>query len=171
MHRILAAALLSAALAACSPTFDWRQVRAESAPLQAVLPCKPDKGQRQVPMAGRQVDLHVLGCEAGGATFAVLYADIGDAGRAGEVLGQWKQATLANMRAAGVQERPFLPPGGTALREAMQVVASGQRPDGSKVESHAVYAARGTLVVQAVIYSDALKPEWAASFLPGLRLE
>ncbi|WP_298932720.1 hypothetical protein [uncultured Ramlibacter sp.] len=173
MSRSTAAAALLAACAAtaCSPTFNWREVRAESGTLRASLPCKPDKATRQVPMAGRQVDLHVLGCEAGGATFAVLYADIGEAGRAGEALAQWKQATLANMRATGVREQPFLPPGGFALREAVQVVASGQRADGSKVESHAAYAARGSQVVQAVIYSDALKPEMAAGFLAGLRLE
>ena len=56
---LLAAALLG--LAACSPTFNWREVRVESAPLKAMLPCKPDRGSRAVPMAGRQVELQVLG--------------------------------------------------------------------------------------------------------------
>jgi len=101
------------AVAACSPTFNWRDVRTESAALKATLPCKPDKAARTVPMAGRQVELKVLGCEAGGATFAVLTGDIVDPLRAGEVLAQWRAATLANMRSApaGVQDRPFLPAG------------------------------------------------------------
>jgi hypothetical protein len=164
-------AALAVFLAACSPTFNWREMRAEPTELKAMLPCKPDKASRQVPMAGRQVDLQVLGCEAGGATFAIMFADIGDAGRSGEVLAQWKQATLSNMRAVAGQERPFLPPGAIALPQSRQVVASGRRGDGSKVEGHAAYFARGSHVFQAVIYTDQLKPESAEPFFSGLKFE
>lgn len=87
MLRLALAATLFT-LAACSPTFNWREVRAESMPLKAMLPCKPDKGARTVPMAGRQVELQVLGCEAGGATFALLSGDVVDPLRSGEVLGK-----------------------------------------------------------------------------------
>ena len=52
-----AALLCAAALTACSPTFNWREVRAEGAGLKAVLPCKPDKSERTVPMAGHDVSL------------------------------------------------------------------------------------------------------------------
>lgn len=163
----LAAAL---ALAACTPTFNWREVRAESAPLKAVLPCKPDKGARTVPMAGRQVELKVLGCDTGGATFAILVGDIVDPLRAGAVLAQWKAATLANMRADGAsaQERPFLPAGAMALPQSVRVTASGQRGDGSRVESQAAYFARGSQVVQAVIYADRVPSEAADAFFAGL---
>ena len=159
------------ALSACSPTFDWREVRLEPSNLKAMLPCKPDKASRPVPMAGRQVELQVLGCDAGGATFALLSADLGDATRSGEALAHWKQATLSNLRTAKGQERPFLPPGGIALRESLQVVATGARADGSRVESHAAYFARGSQVFQAVVYADTLKPEWADTFFNGLRFE
>ena len=167
-----AVVLLSAGLlGACSPTFNWREVRAEPTPLKAVLPCKPDKGARTVPMAGREVSLEVIGCDTGGATFALLFADIGNAGRAGEVLSQWKTATLANLRAAASQEGPYRPPGALGLPQSVHVVASGQRGDGSKVESHAAYFAQGTHVFQAVIYSDRLKPEVAEQFFSGIRFE
>ena len=104
MFRTLRAILvLGCAATACSPTFNWREVGVEATGLKAMLPCKPDKGSRTVPMAGRDVELHVLGCDTGGATFAVLHADLGDASRSAEVLGQWKTATLANMRGAAVR--------------------------------------------------------------------
>ena len=68
MLRIIAPALLTGcALAACSPTFNWREVRAEPTALKAMLPCKPDKGARNVPMAGREVSLQVIGCDTGDA--------------------------------------------------------------------------------------------------------
>ena len=171
LRTALAAATL--ALAACSPTFNWREVRAEAVPLKAMLPCKPDKAARTVPMAGRQVELKVLGCEAGGATFAVLAGDIGDPLRAGEVLAQWRAATLANLHSApaSAQDTPFLPTGAMALPQSLRVTAAGQRADGSKVESQAAYFARGSQVVQAVIYADKLPAEAAETFFAALGFE
>jgi hypothetical protein len=159
------------ALGACTPTFNWREVRAEGGGLKAMMPCKPDTSERPVPMAGHQVNLQVMGCNTGGATFAILFADMGDAARAGEVLGQWKTATLSNLRSAAVRAAVFRPPGASPLPQSLQVVASGERGDGSKVESHAAYFARGSRVFQAVIYADQLKPEVAETFFSGLVLE
>ena len=93
----LAAALL--ALAACSPTFNWREVRPDGTALSLLLPCKPDKAERSVPLGGKPTELLMLGCDAGDATFAVAVADIGDASRAETVLAQWQALTLANMKA------------------------------------------------------------------------
>jgi hypothetical protein len=53
----------------------------------------------------------------------------------------------------------------------VHVVASGQRGDGSKVESHAAYFAQGTHVFQAVVYADRLQPEVTEQFFSGLRFE
>ncbi|MDB5946828.1 MAG: hypothetical protein JWQ33_1854 [Ramlibacter sp.] len=166
---VLAALLLS--LAACSPTFNWREVRVEPTGLRAMLPCKPDKGSRTVPMAGRDTELHVLGCDTGGATFAVLSADIVDPLRTGEVLAQWKTATLANMHGVSSHERPFMPAGAMPLVQSLRVAASGARADNSKVESQATYFARGSRVFQAVVYADRMPAEAAETFFSGLRFE
>jgi hypothetical protein len=172
MHRTLAASLaIACAVAACSPTFDWREVRTAQGGLAAMLPCKPEQGSRTVPMAGRDVNLQALSCSAGGATFALLAADTEDASRAGEVLAQWKTATLANLHSPSAQETAFQPPGARRVPQSLQVVASGQRADGSKVESHAAYFARGSYVFQAVIYADQIKSEAAEPFFSGLKLE
>ena len=170
MHPTITALVFSAcALAGCDPTFNWREVRVEPGGLTAMLPCKPDKGARKVPMAGREVSLDALGCNAGDATFAVLTADIGEPARIGEALDHWKTATLANLHSADAQESPFRPPGALGVRQSVQVAASGQRADGAKVESRAVYFARGSRVFQAVIYANQIKPEIAETFFSGLR--
>ena len=172
MVRQSAAVVLAAALAAgCSPTFNWREVRAEPAPLKVMLPCKPDKGARRVPMAGREVELGGVGCEAGGVTFAVLSADLGDASRAAEALEQWNRATLANLRASASRSQPFVPPGALALPTSLRVAAQGQRADGSAVHGEAAYFARGARVYQAVVYADQPKGEWLQPFFEGLRFE
>lgn len=172
LRSFTAAVLLGAGLlTACSPALNWRDVRATPSALKAMMPCKPDKAVRQVAMAGHQVDLEALGCNAEGATFAVLFADIGDAGRAGETLDQWKAATLARLRTAAPQELPFAPPGAVRLPQSLRVVASGQRADGSKVESQAAYFAQGRYVFQAMIYADRIRSEAAGPFFSGLRFE
>ncbi|MBG9388710.1 hypothetical protein [Caenimonas aquaedulcis] len=162
---------LAFAAAACSPTFNWREVRVEPARLKAMLPCKPDHADREVPMAGRSVKLEVVGCDTGGATFALMSADIGDAAQAGAALAQWKRANLANMRSTGSSETAFAPGGASPLRESLQVVAGGTRADGSPVESRAAYFAQGSRVFQAVIFTNRLQPEFSEPFFGGLRFE
>ncbi len=122
-------------------------------------------------MAGRDVSLEVLGCDTGGATFAVLFADLGDASRAGDALGQWKAATLLNLHSEGAQERSFQPPGALGLSQSQLVAARGRRADGSQVDSQAAYFARGSQVFQAVIYSGKLEPQVADTFFSGLKFE
>ncbi|TFY98400.1 hypothetical protein [Ramlibacter humi] len=172
MPRFRAALLLAAAaLGACSPTFNWREVRVDPAPLRAMLPCKPDHGSRVVAMGPRRVELAVTGCDAGGATFAVLQADLGDPGAVDEALRNWNRATLANLHAPEGRSQPFLPPGATPLPSSVRVSASGQRADGTAVRGEAAYFARGSSVFQAVVYAADPKPEAVQTFFDGLKFE
>jgi hypothetical protein len=78
--------VIGLALTACTPTFNWRDVAFEQAPVTALLPCKPDRGSRQVPLAGHQLMMHMAGCEAGGAMFAVALVELKDAQQSQAVL-------------------------------------------------------------------------------------
>jgi hypothetical protein len=173
MPRLPAAAVLlaSAALTACSPTFDWREVRIPSTPLQAMLPCKPQSGSRRVQMGPLDVVLEVTGCDTGGATFAILHADVRDPARVGEALANWNKATLATMKAGHSQARPFAPPGATASASAMRVSASGTTAQGAPVRSEAAYFAKGTTVYQAVVFAPDPKPDVLQAFFDGLAFE
>jgi hypothetical protein len=171
MPRSPAALLLVLAATACSPTFNWREIRVESTPLRAMLPCKPDKGMRRVPMGGAEAELSVLGCETGGATFAVLHAEIADPDRVDDVLVQWNRATLANLQGTATSARPLSLAGATPLPSAQRVSMLGKRQDGSAVRGEAAYFARGNRVFQAVVYASEPKPEWVQPFFDGLKLE
>ena len=165
MRLFLIASVL--VLAACNPALNWREVRAEPTELTVLLPCKPDRGARVVPLAGRDTPLNMLGCEAAGATFAVAFADTTDPGQAAVVLTQWRAATLANMRAGTPAQQPFTVAGGVV---ALRVAAGGQRADGKPVQSQALYFSQGPRVYQAVIYADKLPADVADTFFGGLRL-
>jgi hypothetical protein len=171
MHRSRAAIvlLLAAATAGCTPTFNWREVRADPSGLKAMLPCKPDKGSRRVPMAGREVEMSVIGCDTGGATYAILQAELADAAGADQVLSQWTRATLANMKSERSQAQPFVPPGADRLPSSQRISAQGRRPDGSPVRGEAAYFARGRHVVQAVVYAEDPKAGTLQPFFEGLK--
>jgi hypothetical protein len=165
-------------LAACSPTFNWREVRPENTRLTLLLPCKPDKAQKKVPLGGQPTELALLGCDAGDLTFAVASADLGDTSRVGPVLAQWQAATLANMKAApaasgaaAARLGPLKVPGADALPTPVLVVAQGQRADGSPVAGQAAYFAQGSKVFQVVVYGKQIKPELADTFYSSLKLE
>ncbi|MBC7434800.1 MAG: hypothetical protein H7332_01895 [Bdellovibrionales bacterium] len=158
-------------LTACNPTFNWREVSSNETELTALLPCKPDRANRPVVLAGQRLDLHVMGCGAGGGTFAVSHARLTDAAKANEVLADWRLATLSNMKAVAPREAAFVPKGAATLTSSVQTVAVGRRADGLPVMAHAAWFARGDVVFSAVIYADRLSPEVAEAFFSGLSFQ
>ncbi|RYX91360.1 MAG: hypothetical protein EOO28_26075 [Comamonadaceae bacterium] len=167
-----AAACIVAALGGCSPAFNWRDARFENAGLTALLPCKPDRGSKPVVMAGRPVTLSMMGCEAGGAMFAVAMVDAGDAGKVTEVLANWQAATLANIRAAPATNAVPLKLAGASTAPAPSLVtARGQSANGKVVMSQAAYFVQGSQVFQAVVYAEKVNPEASDAFFSGLRLQ
>ena len=173
MLRILMVFMAVLTLAACSPAFNWREVRLDDSGLSLLLPCKPDKAKKMVPLGGQPTTLSMLGCDAGGVTFAVAVADIGDAGKAGPVLAGWQSVTLANMKAGAgtAQSMPLKVAGASSEPAAFHVAATGQRADGTRVYGQAAYFAKGPQVFQAVIYAPDISPEVAETFFASLRFE
>ena len=71
---LVAASLIG--LAACNPTFNWRDVRPEGTALSLLLPCKPDMAEKKVLLGERPVAMRLLGCDVGDTTFAIAVADV-----------------------------------------------------------------------------------------------
>lgn len=173
MSRFLIFLTVLLALAACTPAFNWREVHPEGTRLNLLLPCKPDKAQKVVPLGGQPTTLAMLGCDAGGATFAVAVADVGDAARAASVLALWQDLTLANMKAAPGSRQPLALaiPGASAAVPVTRVQAQGQRADGTAVSGQAAYFAQGSQVFQVVMYAPRIAPEVAETFFSSLKFE
>jgi hypothetical protein len=161
-------------LVGCQPALNWRESRSDNSPLTALLPCKPDRATREVPMAGQTVALNMLGCDAGGATFAVSHARLTNPTQAGPALAGWRAAVLANMQATEVVEKPFTLPGALGLPQAVRLSAQGRRADGTTVAAQAVWFAgvdqTGVHVFHAVVYAERPDDGVANTFFDGLRL-
>jgi hypothetical protein len=171
----VAVVLLMLMLPACAPPFNWREVRPENTRLGLLLPCKPDHAKRTVPLGGKPVELAMLGCDAGGATFAVAVADLGDAANAGPVLAQWQALTLANMKAAPVPQPSQIAglkiPGAELQPAPLLIKADGQRANGRPVRGQAAYFARGSQVFQAVLYAEKISAEVSDTFFSSLKFD
>jgi hypothetical protein len=168
------AAVALFALAGCNPVLNWREVRFDNADLVAVLPCKPDKAERPVPLGAQQATLQMQGCDVGGATYAVARIALTDASQAGQALAQWKAATLANLRAtAPAQEAPFEPQGALAIPQSVRAAAAGQRADGRPVSAQLAWFARvrsgGIDLFHLALYADRIDPEASSAFFSGVR--
>lgn len=157
--------------AGCSPAFNWRDVRPEHTTVQALFPCKPEQTTRQLALSARDVQMTMLGCEAGSATFTLLYADTQDASAANALLGTWRQSTLGNVRAQAAQARPYSLDGVGNPASAVSVTTSGKRQDGSAMALHGLWFAQGSQVFQATVTSDAANPVAADTFFAGFKTQ
>jgi hypothetical protein len=79
----------------CTPAFNWRDVTFEGLPVAALLPCKPDRATRTVPLAGAPRQMVMAGCMAGGATFTVAVVTVADTGQLAQVLAELKAVNKA----------------------------------------------------------------------------
>lgn len=161
-------------LSACSPSFNWREVRfdADSATadssvstLNAFLPCKPDRATRQQDLGGVRVDLSMMGCQVegdmGGATFTLARINLTNPASAPQVLSAWQAATLANLRTTQSQTQPISIAGASAWPPATRMTATGQsvagqsaggQPSSLQAVWFAKQSASGVVLFQAALY-------------------
>ena len=168
--RFAVLALAAAALGACSPVFNWREVPIADDGLIALLPCKADRATRMLPLGAESVAVDVTGCEAGGATIAVAHSAAGDAAQAEAWMGAWRAATRAQLAAAAITEMP-----GVLLRSAASPAPTRlETQAGASAPTHVLWFAQqraGKMALyQATVLGQPSSPEARAIFFEGLRL-
>lgn len=173
--RLSRAALLAAllTLSACSPTFNWRELRPEGTPLLALMPCKPDRATRRVPLTGALTDLHMHSCEAGGLRFALAWADVGEGEKQAQALAAWRRASLHAIRAAPGATDAATTDWSVAVAGAstvLGVATQGQDAQGRTVHTRMAYFTHGTQLFQAALYGASLPDAVVATYFEGLRL-
>lgn len=179
-RSLVAAGLALAAIlgTACSPTFNWRDAPVGDAGLIALLPCKPDRARRDLPLGGAgtaPVAVDMAGCEAGGATFAVAHAAARDASEAAEWLDAWQRAARAQWPAGRMTEAAAQVARAATVPAALRIdtppPAAGAPTDESR---HVLWfaQARGGKVslYQATVLGQPEAEDVVATFFDGLRL-
>ncbi len=176
----VAALIIAFFVAACSPVFNWREHRFEESAV-ALLPCKPNTAQRQVPMLaeGAPQKLSMAGCLAGGASFSVsvVAMPVGTTEfQLADALARWELASGAAMKArAGVGAQALV----RGAQFARTVVSRTSEIGQPAQTSRAVFARKGLLLMHAQLLGDpkgesdgpsALSVQAAETFFGGLSL-
>lgn len=161
--RALLVPLLTA-LAACSPGLNWREVQLGR--LTTLLPCKPDRASRTVALAGQSPVMDMAGCEASGALFAISRVQAVDAAQAGALLRALRQASLDTVHARVL--RPMANSGDA--QTSLDVLAEGQRTDGSPLQVRFKWLQAGAEVYQLAAYAEHLSGEQTDNLVNEARL-
>ncbi|HEX2540465.1 MAG TPA: hypothetical protein VHM00_05220 [Caldimonas sp.] len=164
--------LLGLVVAGCFPTFDWREARPERSGAALLFPCRPDRHERVVPLAGAAVRMQLHSCKAGGLTFSLALADVAEPLRVAPTLLAWRQLTVENIvgKAALLGEPKVA--GATPNPEARTVRIDGRLPDGRPVVVHAAFFVKGLRVYQASVVGQTEPPprESLETFFTAIRL-
>lgn len=168
-------------LAACSPVLDWREVRPADSRLQLLMPCKPSVQERQVSLAGQPVRLVLQACAAGGQTWGLAFADVGEPARVGPALLELGASAASNIgalrtkgeagTAAAVEPAPLQVSGATPNAASLRQSLQGARPDGTPLRMQMGVFAHGTRVFQATVLGEQLPDEAADTFFNALRIQ
>jgi hypothetical protein len=166
-HAAIVAA--AACLSACSPALDWREFVPQGSGLSVNLPCRPDHHARSVVLGSATVQMNMLVCSAGEATFALSYFDVADPARISKTLIDWRAAALGNVQARDAQTAPLQIKGMTPNAEAVRVSAAGRLPDGAAVQEHVAFFVHGLRVYQAAVIGAHPSAEAVDTFFGGLK--
>ncbi|GAA6142811.1 hypothetical protein [Hydrogenophaga sp. 5NK40-0174] len=166
------AALVAAALSsACSPTYNWRELRPDGAALVATLPCKPDQADREVPLTGQPTTLHMYSCKASDQTYALAWANLPEGAVAQEALAAWQQASQKSLQGSegegAVSPWPFALKGHSML---ITVRTAGKDHQGHDLQAQVAYFSSGQKVYQAAVYGQQLPQEAVEPFFSGIQL-
>lgn len=182
--------VLCLVLAACSPAHNWRLIRLDGVPVQALMPCKPERAQREVPLWGTAqppVRLTMMSCAVGEHTFAVAAlpllagnaADPGPAAAAAvpQAMQAWMRAGWASLRLA-LPAAGEAPPGWqvqpqqvTGAQAAQRWQGPGANHLGQPLQAHWLLAHNGRWLVQVALYGPPVADDVATTFFDALRFD
>ncbi|MGX4644092.1 hypothetical protein [Massilia sp. SYSU DXS3249] len=162
--HLLAAIAGSALLAACNPTYNWRDYSSPDAPYRVMFPAKPATHTRGVDLNGLKVDMTMTAAEVDGVTFAVGTGVAPDPARAQAALGEMKTALVRNLGATVKRESQ-----GTA--SSIDIEAVGQARDQPMLlRGH--FAAKDTRFYQVIVMGreKAVSTEQVDQFISSFKL-
>ena len=155
-------------LSACTPKYDWRDVRGESAPFTVLLPAKPSVLSRPVNLGGIQASMTMTAAEVGDVTFAVGTAELPDAAQAQAALLVMKDTLVKNI--GGVIRHEKSTSGKNLSTIELDAAGSG---GGTARALHARLVARDRRVYQAIVIGPdkAIRQEAVDTFLTSFKVE
>ncbi|MBC7718012.1 MAG: hypothetical protein H7143_13865 [Pseudorhodobacter sp.] len=166
---VLISALIFA-LAACSPTLNWRDVRPADSGASALFPCKPDRFTRSFVLGGEKLQMVLNSCAAGDVTYALSHAKLAVATRVNPVLEAMQSAAAGNLGGTATLVSALVVPGMAPHPITQRWAVQGKRADGTALYQQFGVFTRGLHVYQATVVGHSLDPVAADTFFGSLQL-
>ena len=163
------AAVFLVAMAACTLALDWRQAHLEGSGVAMLFPCRPDRHERAVQLAGVGLRMQMHSCRAARASFSLAYVDAAQPAQVGPLLDELRGRAVANIAGVGAV-RPFAVPGATPNERSAQLRVEGRLPDGSEITEHAAFFVKGLRVYQATALGKAVPAEAVETFFGAIKV-
>ncbi|MYM26224.1 hypothetical protein GTP46_26700 [Duganella sp. FT135W] len=160
----LAPLLLTLALCACSPKYDWRDYRSSDAPYAVLFPGKPASQTRSIKLEQLEVSMTMSAANVDGVVFAVGSAQLADAAQAPAAVDAMQTAMLNNISATVTSSNQL-------ANGAREVDASGTEK-GQAMRLIGRFVAKDNRIYQAVVIGPAAKieAEPVETFLTSFKL-
>ena len=172
--RSISLLALAAALGACTPALNWRQVSAGTSGVMWLMPCKPDQATRPVTLRvvnqDVQTSLLLQGCEASNMQFTFGQMVVPQGLTAGDAIRAWRLASVAPLDAVptDVLTQTWAIQGANAQTPPVRAqVLTGMH------QVQWVWFADDNKIYQAAVYGkpkDKGLPEAAETYFSGIKL-
>jgi hypothetical protein len=175
IKSILMPVLAASLLAACSPTYNWRDYSSQDAPFRAMFPDKPDVHKRKIDINGLPVEMTMTAVDIEGTTFAVGSAQAPDAAKAQAALDAMKTALVRNIGATITKEKVSAAasagPAGSSQRASIDIEATGVR-NGTPMKLVGHFEARDKRFYQVIVMGKekSMTPEHVDQFMSSFKL-
>lgn len=165
----------AAVFTACSPTFNWREVPIGDAGVIALLPCKPERATRDLPLGTESIAVEMAGCKTGGATFAVAHARAQSAEQAELWLRAWHAATRSQLGDVPVVESPVVLARAASSPAPARLDTGGDDPAARAAATHVLWFAHrrpdgGASLYQATVSGAPSSTEAVGTFFEGFHI-
>ena len=175
--RLLLAVLAAFLATACSPDYNWREVRSPEQGYLVMLPDKPATMTRTIRLEALEVPMTMQGARVGETSFTVAVAQLpsDDAAVRSAALAAMRSGMLNNIggteRKSAVVRVPVVDGAGAPLAEeaGVEVAADGKARD-QAISMRARFVGRGDRAYQWVVLGAELDDEQVRTFLDSFRL-
>ena len=163
-------AALSAALSSCTPALNWREVRPDGSGLEAVFPCRPDRHERRIALAGTSASMQMHVCQAAGLTFAISLVDVDVPDRVARAMAELRTLAVSNIGATDSTVASLQVPGMTPNPQAALLDARGRPAGAERLFLRAAFFSKGLRIFQASVVGAEASVEAMQPFFAGLRV-
>jgi hypothetical protein len=166
-RRFAASFLLG--LAACAPALNWRETRPDGAGIVMLFPCRPDRHERTISLAGAPMRMQMHSCDAAGAVFSLAFFDVADAASVSPLLAEMRRAAVTNVNGTATA-RSWSVPGATPNEQTARVRVDGRLPDGRRVVENTAFFVRGLRLYQATALGGTLDADALDTFFGSVKV-